>query len=189
VARLDADAGAFYDLKELEVAGERCNEFGSTCDCPTADGFACVEGRCAWNTVSIQPGPMCAATQIGSMCIVGNPIDSGDALLPGMPLTLAFRPFGCFSSSCTQLMDSSCAVKADANDYYVLANMCLTQNTDPSVGCTDDCGGGGQALCTTEYVLTEGTHTVHLENPYALDVTFTVPSVVSDGSLCSVMDQ
>jgi hypothetical protein len=125
---------------------------------------------------------------MGSMCVVGNPIDSGDVLTAGMPLELLFRPSGCFSSSCTKVVSTSCAVKPDGNDFYAVADMCLTQSSDPTVGCTDDCGGGGQLRCPTQYSLTEGTHTVHFGGSVPLDVTFTVPSVVNDGSLCAVMD-
>ena len=49
VARLDADTTDFWDL--VDLAGElRCElPFVSTCDCPAADGYACVDGVCAWN--------------------------------------------------------------------------------------------------------------------------------------------
>ena len=187
VARLDADATAFHELNAMEVDGRRCNGFASTCDCPSADGFVCARGRCAWNYVSFNPQLKCTPATMGSMCVVGTPLDSGDALLVGAPLTLVFRPAGCFSSSCTQPLTSSCAVKPAGDDFYAAAEMCLTQNSDPQVGCTDDCGGGGELTCESEYKLTEGTHTVHYEGDVALELTFTVPSVVSDGSLCAPM--
>jgi hypothetical protein len=187
VARFDADATAFHELKEQEVNGERCNEFASTCDCPTAAGFACAGGRCAWNYVKDEPPTMCTAVAMGSMCVVGVPIDSGDALLAGMPLTVAFRPAGCFSSSCTKVVSAACDVKRDGNDFYASADMCLTQVSDPTVGCTDDCGGGGQLTCESEYLLTEGTHTVRYAGGTGQAVKFTVPSVVNDGSLCTAV--
>lgn len=49
VARLDAD------LKEFEALVAKANELGcelpfvSTCDCPAAEGFACVNNTCTWN--------------------------------------------------------------------------------------------------------------------------------------------
>lgn len=49
VARLDAD------LKEFDALVAKANELGcdlpfiSTCDCPNADGFACVNNTCTWN--------------------------------------------------------------------------------------------------------------------------------------------
>jgi hypothetical protein len=186
VARFDADATAFHELKGQEVNGERCNEFTSSCDCPNAVGFVCAGGRCAWNYMKDEPPEMCTAVTMASMCVVGVPIDSGDALVAGMPLTLAFQPAGCFSSSCTKVVSASCDMKRDGNDFNATADMCLTQASDPNVGCTDDCGGGGQLTCESEYLLTEGTHTVRYAGGSNLSVTFTVPSVVNDGSLCAV---
>lgn len=50
VARRDADPVQFY---EIFARGQElsCNSLGfvSPCDCPPADGFACVANRCAWN--------------------------------------------------------------------------------------------------------------------------------------------
>ncbi|HWP07493.1 MAG TPA: hypothetical protein VNN72_17195 [Polyangiaceae bacterium] len=189
VARLDADTKQFYAWKDVTVDGEQCNEFGSTCDCPKADGFVCAKGRCAWNYVSIEPPPLCSSAALGSMCIVGTPIDSGDVLAAGAPLVLMFRPSGCYSSSCTKVLTSSCDVKPDGNDFYVAADMCLAQISDPNVGCTDDCGGGGQLTCNSEYVLTEGTHTVHYAGgELPLDLTFTVPSIVIGDTQCATID-
>lgn len=49
VARADADLSDWSALLE-EVNALGCNFGGtSTCDCPIADGFACVEGTCTWN--------------------------------------------------------------------------------------------------------------------------------------------
>jgi hypothetical protein len=51
VARLDADITRFNELMALET-DLQCEGFVSTCDCPAADGYACIEGRCTWNYVS-----------------------------------------------------------------------------------------------------------------------------------------
>ncbi len=56
VARLDADLSLFDALmaRNLQLARggqEDCRSFVTTCDCPLADGFACVAGRCTWNYV------------------------------------------------------------------------------------------------------------------------------------------
>jgi hypothetical protein len=48
VARLDAPVDIFETLRE---AAGGC-DFGSTCDCPETDGFACVEGVCSWRYVA-----------------------------------------------------------------------------------------------------------------------------------------
>ncbi len=49
VARTDADTTVFYELMGIQIGGETCVQIGSTCDCPEADGYACVEGQCTWN--------------------------------------------------------------------------------------------------------------------------------------------
>jgi hypothetical protein len=50
VARADADLSRFDEIQESLAAAE-CGGLITTCDCPPADGFACVEGRCSWNFV------------------------------------------------------------------------------------------------------------------------------------------
>jgi len=49
VARTEADTTCFYAL--IEQAGPLQCELGlgSPCDCPEADGYACVDGICTWN--------------------------------------------------------------------------------------------------------------------------------------------
>lgn len=49
VARNDADPSKFRALLSEEIDGELCVGLSSTCDCPIADGFACVGGACSWN--------------------------------------------------------------------------------------------------------------------------------------------
>lgn len=50
VARLDADPGVYYGILERFQELD-CNvpSFVTPCDCPPADGFACVANRCRWN--------------------------------------------------------------------------------------------------------------------------------------------
>ena len=48
VARTDADTSRFYELLDIQ-SGLECGGFVSTCDCPPADGFACVDSSCTWN--------------------------------------------------------------------------------------------------------------------------------------------
>lgn len=50
VARSDADVARFQEI-QAAINGAECGGFVSTCDCPAADGFACEQGRCAWNYV------------------------------------------------------------------------------------------------------------------------------------------
>ena len=50
VARTDADLSTWEGLRQT-ANDQGCSIPGgiSTCDCPPADGFACVEGTCTWN--------------------------------------------------------------------------------------------------------------------------------------------
>ncbi len=50
VARSDADSAKFYDIIAMAKA-KGCDNppLNSICDCPPADGFACVDQRCSWN--------------------------------------------------------------------------------------------------------------------------------------------
>lgn len=55
VARNDADLGEFW---RLAAAAEDMTcawaGFGSSCDCPETDGYACVDDACTWNYVAAQ---------------------------------------------------------------------------------------------------------------------------------------
>jgi hypothetical protein len=122
----------------------------------------------------------CADAEIGSFCVLGNPISSGDQLVEGMPLRLRLEPSGCNSSSCTKVGSSWCSYLRDGNDYWVSAGLCLRQEGD---FCTDDCGGG-TAQCDTGVTLSAGVHTVSIPGT-TLMVSFTVPSVAMGDELCA----
>ncbi|MFZ5476002.1 MAG: hypothetical protein ACOZNI_04445 [Myxococcota bacterium] len=80
VAREDADTTAFYAL--IAEAGDTCDlGLASTCDCPEAYGFDCVEDQCTWayTTVS-EPYPDCRAEN-GDAYEVGGLSLSGDTLI------------------------------------------------------------------------------------------------------------
>ena len=49
VARTDADSTKFYEIISLAKAKECSLPLISICDCPAANGFACVENQCTWN--------------------------------------------------------------------------------------------------------------------------------------------
>lgn len=49
VARTDADTARFYEITETMTSMQCDPGLGSSCDCPPAEGFACVEDRCTWN--------------------------------------------------------------------------------------------------------------------------------------------
>ena len=76
----------------------------------------------------------------------------------------------------------SVALAASEDDKgNIDARFCLdTTPEDPNAGCTEDCGGGGQAACYVDE-LPAGSYTVTIGT---LSVSFDVPSVVPFGGLC-----
>lgn len=48
VVNKDENLWLFWEMAGW-MADNGCGPFVSTCDCPAADGFACVDGQCAWN--------------------------------------------------------------------------------------------------------------------------------------------
>lgn len=52
VARRGVDTSRFYALIELGSERQCDLLLVSTCDCPPADGFACVSNQCVWNYTS-----------------------------------------------------------------------------------------------------------------------------------------
>jgi len=48
VVNKDMDLWLFWKVAEW-MGNDGCSPFFSTCDCPPVDGYACIEGHCAWN--------------------------------------------------------------------------------------------------------------------------------------------
>jgi hypothetical protein len=111
---------------------------------------------------------------------LGNPIASGEQLVEGMPLRISLQPSGCHSSSCTTVVSSTCSYLQSADEIMVSPFVCLAREGDV---CTDDCGGGASE-CDVGATLGAGENKVSLAGT-ALEVTFTVPSVVDARELCS----
>ena len=181
VARVDANATLFESLLTAEVDGELCiQNNASTCDCPAADGFTCKSGRCAWNYTS--QAPACDEKPPGRVCIRGIPLGSGERLEVGSTLALSVTPAdGCYSSSCTRVDVATCSVVTDNGDFVVNANFCLADTSASGNACTDDCGGGGVAECSSSTVLTRGEHTLRVGDH---SVSFAVPSVIAPDDAC-----
>ena len=80
VARADADTTTFYDLID-EAAEAECDlGLASTCDCPAADGFDCVEGVCTWDYITESDTlPACAAADGDDYDLEGARVE-GDTL-------------------------------------------------------------------------------------------------------------
>ncbi|HEX6903697.1 MAG TPA: hypothetical protein VF789_28565 [Thermoanaerobaculia bacterium] len=120
----------------------------------TALGGACEASRCSEGNV----------TEVGELCALG-PFQAGGAA------RFRVRPKGCFSSSCTQVFHTGCAVQRTGNQFTLDALFCLNVPENQPV-CTPDCGGGGFAECTGG-TLAAGSYTARLGD---LQVQFTVPS-------------
>jgi hypothetical protein len=125
----------------------------------------------------------CEFADIGSFCVVGTPDEVGIVRLKaGMQLGLELRPAGCYSSSCTELVSSSCNYIGMNGEYSITPFVCLATEGD---ACTDDCGGGGTPLCYPNLVLQDGTYAINLSGT-SLWVKFQVPSaIVNEADLCS----
>lgn len=80
VARTDADPTRFYALLEAGSEQECDVGFESTCDCPAAYGFDCVEGTCAWDYAEGAWLPDCRAERGESYTVEGAAI-TGDSLV------------------------------------------------------------------------------------------------------------
>lgn len=175
-------ANTSADTSRVEELLKTCSGLGSTCDCPAADGFVCKDQRCAWNYVD---NSACNATPVGRVCIRGIPISSGDRLEAGMKLELQARPSGCFSSSCTEADIAVCSVQSNGTNHEASAEFCLRNVGQDGGACTADCGGGGFATCSSEAVLTEGTHTLEFGGK---TLEFQVPSVLQPDEGCIELD-
>jgi hypothetical protein len=179
VANKSADTTRFKAIQKA-LSENMCGGLVSTCDCPEADGFACVQDRCTWNYV--QAGGECTSAPPGSVCIRGIPINSGERLEPGMPLALTARPSGCYSSSCTEAEVAVCRIESesDGKNHAASAEFCLA-DTSQGGACTADCGGGGFAECESEVLLTEGKHTLTVGGR---SLSFEVPGVLTANENC-----
>lgn len=185
VARRDADLGAYLALRS-EAATLGClDEGGSTCDCPGAAGFACVDHTCAWNYTQEpipdpKPEPACVHHDAGVLCVRGTPTADGERLAAGDPLQITVRSEGCFSSNCSEVQEASCSI-VSGPDFQVKASFCISDTSNEGRGCTADCGNV-HANCSFGQPLTAGQHQVQLGS---LAVGFQVPSTLPIGGLCA----
>ena len=124
--------------------------------------------------------------EAGELCVLGRDfpgIPTGVLeVLPGAPIDFTIRPRGCFSSSCTQVYQLSCAFRPlEGDTLTLLPKMCLAQNDQEGVVCTDDCLGDLQERCIFQDGLAEGTYTVRAGD---LELTLPVPSTIPQDGLC-----
>jgi len=123
--------------------------------------------------------------EVGSLCIVGTPTTGGHELDVGMPMVLSMRPAGCFSSSCTKLVESSCNYLSGGSEIFISGFFCVTSEGD---ACTGDCGGAPEATCEPGLTLTAGEYTVSVSGAAGATLSklkFTVPGVVAESERCT----
>jgi len=87
----------------------------------------------------------CKPAPVGSFCVEGMPNDQGQALVVGMPLTLTLTPSGCYSSSCTKLVSSSCNYIGSEGEFFISSFICLSSEGD---ACTGDSAAQAQSSAT-----------------------------------------
>ena len=180
IARNDADLSSYLAQrsKVRELACE--TEGGSTCDCPNADGFACIDHVCGWNYVSVEPEPTCAHVDAAELCVRGTKSGDGEVLRAGDPLQVTVQSGGCLSSSCSKVVEASCTIGSSPG-FEVEANFCVANTAAPGTACTADCGVA-HADCSFGQPLTAGEHQVNLGS---ITVGFQVPTVLPRGGLCA----
>jgi hypothetical protein len=180
VARNDAKLTPYLELRSKAAELGCTNDGGSTCDCPNADGFACINNVCAWNYVDVEPDPACEPYEAAELCVRGTPTADGESIAAGDPLQITVRSAGCLSSSCSKVIEASCTIGSGAN-FDVKANFCVADTAKPGQGCTADCGTA-HADCSFGQPLTAGEHQVKLGS---IAVGFQVPSKLPLGGLCA----
>jgi len=178
VARNDADLTRYVQLQA--DASTACGIGGSPCDCPAADGFACVNQRCAWNYTIEEPEPHCTEHKGARLCVRGTPTADGETLEVGDTLSITVGAEGCFSSSCSKVYTAECSVGDDAG-FNVSASFCVGNTAAPDKACTDDCGDV-HADCSFGQPLSAGEHQVKLDS---IVVGFQVPAKLPRGGLCA----
>ena len=182
VARKDADLTSYRSIKTKLVELGCEGGGGSTCDCPNADGFACVDNVCGWNYVSVEPppDPACQPRDPGELCVRGTPTTDGELLAAGDPLRVTVHSSGCLSSSCSKVVTAACMISS-GSAFDVKADFCVADTSKAGQGCTADCGTA-KADCSFGQPLTAGEHQVKLGS---IAVGFQVPSKLPLGGLCA----
>jgi hypothetical protein len=180
VARKDVDLEPYLALRAKASELGCASDGGSTCDCPNADGFACIGNVCGWNYVDVKPDPACEPYEAAQLCVRGTATADGELLAAGDPLQITVRSAGCLSSSCSKVIEASCTIGEGAG-FDVKANFCVADTSKPGQGCTADCGTA-HADCSFGQPLKAGEHQVRLGS---IAVGFQVPSKLPLGGLCA----
>jgi len=154
--------------------GANANNFESAAECSRA--CAPVSGSDAGDG-----GTTCKDTAVARLCVRGTPTGGAgeESLTEGGALKFQVFPKGCHSSSCTKVVEATCAVQKNENNVITLGGkFCLAPTGAPA--CTPDCSGGGFGSCEVASA-TAATYTAKLG---ALELTFTVPGTIPAGGNC-----
>jgi hypothetical protein len=180
IARKDANLAPYLEARAKATELGCVTDGGSTCDCPSADGFACIENVCSWNYTNTLPDPTCEPVDAAALCVRGTPTTDGELIEAGDQLQITVRSAGCLSSSCSKVIEASCTIGSGV-DFEAKANFCVADTSGSAQACTDDCGTA-HADCSFGQALTAGYHQVKLG---AMAVGFQVPSKLPLGGLCA----
>jgi hypothetical protein len=172
------------------VAGLSCDD-AITCAIRFADGATmCFFDGClpaGFDRTSPCDVPAACPTDtedapIGRLCVRGDTSGAtGEEVVADRPLRIEVMPGGCRSSSCTESRAAVCVATRTGDAIDVDARFCLDSTpADPTQGCTDDCGGGGQAACFVDE-LPAGSYTITIGT---LSVALDVPSTLPFGGAC-----
>ncbi|HEX2877286.1 MAG TPA: hypothetical protein VHP33_38820 [Polyangiaceae bacterium] len=179
IARRDANLEPYLELR-AKANEQACSiEGGSTCDCPSADGFACIDNVCGWNYTDTAPDPSCEPVAAAELCVRGKATADNEVIEAGDPLQITVRSAGCLSSSCSKVIEASCTLGSGVT-FEAKANFCVADTSSSGKACTDDCGTA-HADCFGQ-ALTAGEHQVKLGS---IAVGFQVPSKLPLGGLCA----
>ncbi|HEX2644729.1 MAG TPA: hypothetical protein VHU81_17155 [Thermoanaerobaculia bacterium] len=134
----------------------------------TALDSACAPDRCLVGDQA----------EIGQLCLLGT----DGAVHRNEPLTFRVVPKGCFSSSCTRIVQATCTAALRGTEIVLDPLICQQSTAAPGTPCTPDCSGGGQASCTLAAGVPAGNYTVRAGG---LTLPVRIPTTVPAGGLCT----
>lgn len=165
-------------------AGGASAAAAGTGDGGTTAGIGGNAGSAAGMAGSAGVAPQCGPAETGSFCILGEPTeDARVALTAGMPLTLSIVTAGCHGANCTdEVVRADCTnTIGSPTEFWVSPDICLASLGDV---CRQDCTGTVTVSCEVGASLAAGEYTVGIGGG-ALEVHFSVPSVVFPDELCA----
>ena len=162
------------------VSGD--SDSGTTPDGSVADGATPDAGSADGSADAAQDAPTCSDTPIARLCVRGDQTGggTGEPLVAGGTVRFQVFPKGCHSSSCTKIVEASCAVQKNEGNVITLGGKFCLGSTGGTV-CTPDCSGGGFGSCSAAGVAA-GQYTAKLGT---LEVAFEVPSTLPSGGACA----